>query len=522
VGADSTRPDTAGDLTRAQIRGSSLLLAGQAFALVANLAVQVLLVRYLSKSSYGVFAYALSIVTLGEAIASFGLRRGVGRFLPIYEERGELDKVAGTLVFAIATVLSMGLAFVLVVIGLGGVISDSFSGEPAATAVITAILVLAPIQAVANLLDGMFAVFTRPRAILLRKFVYTPVMRLIMVVMLSLAGAGVVPFAVGYTVIGGAGTVVYGAMLITTLRERRLWERLRRGRMTFPIRELLSFTVPLLTNDLAFAFVNAAGAVMLGLLAGAQDVAELRAVVPVAMTMSYVLSSFGLLFVPLASRLFARGDTEELNRLYWQTAGWTTVLSYPIFIVSVGLAEPLTLLLFGDRYASSASLLQVLAVGRFITAAAGPNSVLLGVYRRVGFLVATNLVAMVTSLGLNLLLIPPFGAMGAAIAATATLAVFNAIWQVGLARRTDIHGLHPGYVSVYVTIVVATAAFFAIQLIASPPLVGSAALAALVSLAVLVVTRRRLALAETFPELARLPVVRLLAGPGGARARRPT
>ena len=504
-----------------QIRGSSLLVAGQAFALVANLAVQVLLVRYLSKSGFGVFAYALSIATLGEAIATFGLRRGVGRFLPIYEERGELDKVAGTLVFALATVLSMGLAFVLVVIGLGGVISDQFPGEPAATAVITAILLLSPIQGIAGLLDGVFAVFARPRAIVLRKFVYTPVMRLAMVAVLSLAGAGVVSFAVGYAVIGCLGTVVYGAMLVPTLRERRLWERLRggRSRMTFPIRELLGFTVPLLTNDLAFALIGSAGAIMLGVLAGAQDVAELRAVVPVAMTMSYVLSSFGLLFVPLASRLFARGDADELNRLYWQTATWTTVLSYPIFIVAVGLAEPLTLLLFGDRYSSSAPVLAVLAVGRFITAAAGPNGVLLGVYAQVRYLVATNVVAMVTSLGLNLLLIPPFGAMGAAIAATATLVVFNAVWQVGLARRTDVHGVDPGYAGVYVTIVVATAAFFAIQLIFSPAPVASAALAALASLTVLAVTRRRLALAETFPELARLPVVRLLAGPGRARER---
>ena len=501
-----------------QIRGSTLLLAGQAFAVVANLVVQVLLVRYLSKSGFGVFAFALSIATLGQALAAFGLRRGVGRFLPIYEERGELDKVAGTLVFAIASVLSLGLAVVLVVIGLGSVIEGSFSGEPQTSTVLAALIVLAPIQAVADLLDGVFAVFTRPRAIFFRKFVYTPVTRLIMVVTLSLAGVGVVPFAIGYTVIGGAGTVVYGAALVPVLRERRLWERLRARRVTFPVRELLSFTVPLLTNDLAFAFINAIGVVLLGLLAGAQDVAELRAVVPVAMTMSYVLSSFGLLFTPIAARLFARGDAAELNRLYWQTAVWTTVFSFPIFIVATGWAEPLTRLLFGDRYSSSASLLAVLAVGRFITAAAGPNGVLLGVYGHVRYLVATNVVAMITSLTLSLALIPPFGAMGAAISATATLALFNAVWQVGLARRTHVHGVDPSYAGVYVTILLATAAFFAIQLVFSPPPAGSAVLAALVSAAVLVITRRRLALTETFPELARLPLVRLLAGPRRASA----
>jgi O-antigen/teichoic acid export membrane protein len=504
-----------------QIRGSTLLLGGQAFAVLANLVVQVLLVRYLSKSGFGVFAFALSIATLGQALAAFGLRRGVGRFLPIYEERGELDKVAGTLVFAIAAVLSLGLAVVLVVIGLGGVIEGSFSGAPETSAVLAALIVLAPIQAVADLLDGVFAVFTRPRAIFFRKFVYTPVMRLIMVVTLALAGAGVVPFAIGYTVIGGAGTVVYGAALVPTLRERRLWERLRGRRLTFPIRELLSFTVPLLTNDLAFAFINAVGVVLLGLLSGAQDVAELRAVVPVAMTMSYVLSSFGLLFTPIAARLFARSDAAELNRLYWQTAVWTTVLSYPIFIVSTGWAGPLTRLLFGDRYSSSASLLAVLAVGRFITAAAGPNGVLLGVYGHVRYLVATNVVAMIMSLALSLALIPPFGAMGAAISATATLALFNGVWQVGLARRTQVHGVDPAYADVYVRILLATAVFFAVQLALSPPPVVSAGLAAVVSVTVLVITRRRLALTETFPELARLPLVRLLAGPRRASVRPP-
>ena len=76
-------------------------------------------------STYGAFAYARSIVALGETIAAFGLRRGVSRYLPIYEERGEPDRAAGTLVFALGAVLTLGLAVVLVVIGLRGVISGS-------------------------------------------------------------------------------------------------------------------------------------------------------------------------------------------------------------------------------------------------------------------------------------------------------------------------------------------------------------------------------------------------------------
>src|SRR5438445_8609821 len=54
------------ELVRRHVRGSSLLLAGRALQLASNLAVQLLIVRYLSKTGYGEFAYALAIVTLGE------------------------------------------------------------------------------------------------------------------------------------------------------------------------------------------------------------------------------------------------------------------------------------------------------------------------------------------------------------------------------------------------------------------------------------------------------------------------
>ena len=54
-------PVTKHSAARRQIRGSTLLLVGQLLAKGVNFGVQVLIVRYLSKSDYGALAYALSI-----------------------------------------------------------------------------------------------------------------------------------------------------------------------------------------------------------------------------------------------------------------------------------------------------------------------------------------------------------------------------------------------------------------------------------------------------------------------------
>jgi O-antigen/teichoic acid export membrane protein len=501
----SVAEDSSSDAARTQIRGSTLLLAGQVFAVLVNLATQIVLVRYLSKTSFGAFAYALAIVSLAETIAALGLRRGVSRFVPIYEERGDLARAAGTLAFAGGTVVGLGLAVVLVVEALRDLIAGAVATEPASEMLLAILILLAPVQAVESLLDGAFAVFARPRAIVARRFVYTPVVRLLVVALLVASDSTVTFLAAGYVAAGGAGVAVYSMMLWKLLARRGLLDSFRRGLIVLPIREVLRFTVPLLTNDLRGVLVNSVGVIVLGVVAGAADAASLRAVLPVSLTLTYVLGAFGTLFVPLASRLYARGHVAELDRLYWQTAGWSAVFSFPVFALAFAFATPLTVALFGERYADAGPVLAALVVGHFATAAVGPNGVLLAVYGHVGYLVWTNIAAIVVNIVLSVTLIWWFGAVGAAIAATGTLLVANTLWQVGLSRRTGVGATGRQYVSLYALMVVLTLALFMIESIVSPPLAVAIVLVTVSSCIVFVYARTQLALAETFPGLLRVP-----------------
>jgi O-antigen/teichoic acid export membrane protein len=506
-----------GDVTRTQVRSSTVLLAGQAFAVAVNLVTQILLVRYLSKTSFGTFAFALSIVALAETVAAFGLRRGVNRFVPIYEERRELQKAAGALVFAFGTVLGLGLAVVLVVMGLRSAITGELASSGEASAVLTILIVLALVHALEALLDGTFAVFVRPRVIFFRRFVYTPVTRLLVVILLIAAGSGTEFLAAGYVAVGVLGLIVYSALLVPVLREHELLELIRERRLDYPVRELLSFTTPLLTNDIAGAMIASAGAVLLGIWAGVDEVAALRAVLPISLTLTYVLTAFGTLFVPLAARLHTRGRHDEINRLYWQTAAWTAVFSFPVFALAFAFGEQLVTLLFGERYASSGAILAALTLGHFFTAATGPNGQLLSVYGQVRYIVWTNLFAVVVNLVIVFALIAALGALGAAIAASTTLIVVNCVRQVGLARRTSVLAVDPRYAPIYAVLVLATAALVAVDLVLAPPFAPALLLVGVASVAVLLFARTRLGVAETFPELARIPGLRRLLFPAGSR-----
>jgi O-antigen/teichoic acid export membrane protein len=511
--ADEIASSSGESAARKQIRGSSLLLVGRIASLGVNFAVQIIVIRYLTKSDYGAFAYALSLVSLGASIATFGLDRSITRFIPIYDEQGNYGKVFGTLVMAFGTVVSIGLISVVVVYGLLATVGGgSLIGNEQAISVLLVLIVLTPIQALDGLLMGMFAVFSKPRAIFFRKYVLTPSLRLTVVLLLVLGNQGVVFLAAGYVASGALGVALYSVMLYRMLRSERLLEHFSFGTIEVPAREVLSFTVPLLTSDLVYMAMNTSDVIMLGHFGGAADVAAFRAVTPAATLNQLVMTSFTLLFTPLAARLFARNDHEGINRLYWQTAIWIAVLSFPIFALTFSLAKPVTETLFGARYADSATYLALLSFAYYFNAALGFNGLTLKVFGRLRYIVSINIFVAVVNVVINLLLIPRYGALGAAIGTCGTLILHNILKQAGLLLGTGVRLFQRRDLAVYAAIAVAAAVLLAVQIIFSPPVYVGFAFATLASVAVVAVGRKSLRAAETFPELMRFRVARLIAG----------
>ena len=503
------------------VRGSSLLLLGRVIAMVVNFLVQVLIVRYLSTAAYGAFAYALSLVTLGETLVTLGIDRAVGRFLPIYQERGDWAKLFGTIALVGGTIVSLGLVLIVLVLGLAGTLGRSLVDDELAITLIVILVLLAPLQAADTMFANVLAVFASPRAIFVRRFVLAPVLRLAVVGLLVLGRFDATFLAVGYVVTGAIGVALYTFLLFRVLRDQAILKHLDVRRLDLPAREILVYTVPLLTTDLLFVLMYTTDAVLLGAFHGVDEVGAWRVVQPLAGLNQLVLSSFTLLFVPAASRLFARRANDEMRDLYWQTAIWMAVSTFPIFVVTFALAEPVTVLLYEPRYASSAILLSLLTVGRYVDVVLGFNGLTLRVFGNMRAIVAVNLFAAIVNLGLNLLLIPRFGALGAAIGTASTLVLYNIAKQIALARATPLPAFEPRYLRVYVVIALSAVACYAFQSIVDAPLAVGLAVAAALSLVVLLVSREQLRMAQTFPELMRLPFARLLVG-GGGRADPPT
>lgn len=502
------RATEAKSTTRSFIRGSSLLLSGRALSLGTNFLVQVLTVRYLSKSDYGAFAYALGVVSMGATAVLLGLHRAIPRFAPIYRERGELRRMFGAIALATLTVVGLGVSLVLLVHGLQGTLLGTAVGDPLSLAVLLVLIALTPLEALDYLLQGLLATFAGAKAVFFRRHVLTPGLRLGAVLLVIGTAGDVHMLAWAYVAGGLIGVTAYAGIVVRTWKKQGLLARLRSDGIEVPAREIFGYSLPLLSSEVMVILKSSFVVVLLELLQTTTAVAEYRAILPLARLNLVALSSFSLLFIPVASKLFAQDDRESIHDLFWQTSTWVAVLTFPVLALTTSLAGPLAVLLFGSTYAGSGDVLAVLALGFYFHAALGANTSTLRVFGSVRFIVVTDVVAIVAGVAAHLLLIPRYGALGAAAAASGTMILHNALHHVGLSLAgTGIRLLEPRYVRVYGSIFVALVLLLVVDRAIVPPIWVSVALIAGASLAVLRLARTVLRAETTFPELLRVPLL---------------
>jgi len=492
---------------RGFVRGSGLLLVGRLMALGVNFLVQVVAVRYLAKSEFGAFSWALSMAAMGASLVLLGLNRGVAQLAPQHHERKELGALAGTVALALGTVAGLGLMVVVAVLALQGKLVEQV-GDELSVGLLLILVCLTPLDALDALLETLVASLAGPRAVFLRRYALAPGLKLLAVLLVVALGGSVRLLAASYVVASFLGVALYVWILRRTLGRIGLGAGTRE-RMSASPRALFALSLPLLTTDLLLAVETPMVVLFLERFHGTLQVAELRAAAPVAGLCLLGLQNSKILFRPLAARLEARGDGHGLGQLYWSSAAWLSVITFPVFAVCVFLGGPLCLWMFGAEYAHAGELLAILAVGKYVNAALGMNTFTLQVQSRVRLVLWINGLSAVLGLGACAWLVPRFGAVGGAWATTAVIVLRNALYQAGLMATTSVGRVPRTVVRLYASVLAAVGALAALTAAGSGVAILSLAIAAS-ALALLAWNRGLLDLAGTFPELACLPLLRRL------------
>lgn len=411
------------------VSSGSLVLVGSLFGSFSKLLEQIIIARLLSPYAYGQVSVGLAVMSLGLTLSIAGCDQGIPRFMSRFEDIRHVRGIWLTGLF-ISGIITLIVTAILL-LRIEWVIETLF--DDAVPPRLVAVFVLAiPVLVGQELGVGAIRGFENTIYRTYSRDLFYNGFRLGLLVVLLLAGVGV--FAAGYAYLV-AGAVGFLTIHVFLRRLLPLW-----GEFRSHMQDLLWFSLPLLFSAAVSKLLSRIDTVMLAAYLNSGSVGVYNVAYTLALGLGVIFSSFGFIYLPLASRLDSSGKYREINRVHKLTAKWTVLLGFPVFLTFVAFPTDVVRAVFGNEYVQPGvgTVLAILSTGFFVSGVAGYCQNALAGFGYTRSILVVNLIAAVANIVLNFVLIPTYGIVGAAVASALSFATLNWIAFVFLWRVEQI------------------------------------------------------------------------------------
>ena len=392
------------------VRNSVYALGVQLVTAAFTAAVTLVLVRSLDPGDFGVLALALSVGALLLVPSDFGLSHSTARFAA--DRRDDPAAVAAIVADALKLKVAVSAVVALALAASAGLIADAYD-EPSLAWPLRAIALAVLLQSVFLFFATVFVSQSR-NALNLRLALWESVVELSATLGLVLLGTGATGAAFGRV----TGYAVGAALSLVAAY--RLWgkgliaSRLDRVRA----RAVARYAGALAVVDSTFTVFSQMNALLIGALLGGAAVGLYSA--PLRL-----LPFLGYAGLALANAIAPRLAGAQPNvRAFTAGVRVLVLVQAALLAPLVVWAQPIVDVLFGERYADSASTLRAFAPFVFLTGVAPLVSLAVnyvgGARRRIPIALA----AVAVDLAIVLLFVPDHGIAAAAVAASAAYALY--------------------------------------------------------------------------------------------------
>jgi O-antigen/teichoic acid export membrane protein len=400
-------------------KNTAVLLVSRGLTLAFSAAATILLVRYLGKERLGDFGALYAYLSLFSWLASFGIEPILAR------EAARERHLAGSILFtgmALGSVLALGALAVAMV--FAGPLGYQAHLRTLLALAALEILILAPLRHLGIVFQVDLRQWYGAGINIFRQALWLGV-----VVVLARTGASL-------------GFVVAARLAVACVEVALTWRfalpflerpwHLLWGRMGV----FLKASLPVALGSLAVGIYLRIDQVMLHKMVSAGELGNYVAAVKVSELFEALPAAFLTTLFPLLCR--AAGQEDQFRRYLGLSFRYLLVVALGLCVVITVAARPIIQVLYGQQYAPAAKMLSILIwseIATFFGSVVANSLVALNLQR---FLVLPTAAGAAINVVLNFLLIPRFGAVGAA---WATAVSYTAAWLLVLLPFRDTRSL---------------------------------------------------------------------------------
>ena len=414
-------------------RGTVVSFLIQATGVGLILLAEILLARVLGTSGYGLYATVMAWVNVLAMIALLGSNHLLLRFVPTYVATMEWSRLNGLLRHCIRTSLTSGVGIYIAALLTLALLREDVTTETFWAFVIG--IAAVPVAALSQQRQAILRGLHRVIEALSPELIVRPLLLMLLVVGLA--------WVVKAPVSAPIALSMNGLALIAAFLLGRHWQRNLmpiEARTASPIIQSSGWqhiAVPLFLIAAMQLLIVRLDIILLGALEGHEQAGRYAAASRVADLVVFALASANVIVAPLIAGLHARNDIAGMQHMLALLAKGITLLTLPVVVI-IGFFGQSILGLFGHDYEVAYLPLLILVCGQVVNALSGPVDFIMAMTGQQMKMLQILALATGLNLVLNLLLIPPLGLLGAAIATASTTIFWNLFMRRVVRQRLGV------------------------------------------------------------------------------------
>lgn len=407
-----------GIIARQSLQNAAITYLGIALGALLTL---ILYPRILSPEQYGLTRILISASLLGAQFSHLGMRNTIIRFFPLFRRISASQN--GLFFLAVAVPLAGFLLFTLLFLLLRNPVADYYSDR--SPLFIDYIYYLLPITFSILYSEILNSWLRSLRDSISGAFVSDLLHRILLITLLLFHAFSGMPFRIFILLF--TLTYLLQPILLFLLLARReeidlrpRFDILRRSLS----RRMASYGLFTLMGGFTTVMVGNIDVMMLGALSGLDQTAVYAVAFYIGIVIAVPQRAVERIATPLVSDWIRKKNWDRIRTLYHKTSLVQTITGCAILLMVAMNSRPL-LDLLPEIYGAGNHAILLIGLGKLFGMAAGINGSIILTSRHYRFDLYTNLFLIVLAAALNLLLIPPLGVTGAALATMISIFIYN-------------------------------------------------------------------------------------------------
>lgn len=398
--------------------GATLTLGGKIFSTGLDFLRLALIARLLGVEAFGLFAIAWNFLRIVGILLPLGMQNGVIHFGPRYWEEKD-NRFNQFIKQSTIPVLVISLISSLIIFLLAPWLGETVFQKPDLIPILRWFVWMLPFMAALRVVSAATRVSKKMKYSVMASDIIPSSLNLLVFLLIYWLSKSILSAVVAYVIAFAVGLIAAVYYLHKLIGNRKITDDIS----LISTKTVLLYSLPTAGAGFFGILMSRVDRVLIGYFRPAADVGIYQAASQFAIIFAIILFGFNTVLTPFIAHLYHQKNITKMKEMFQINTKWGVYVSIPVFLTILFVPQELLQVVFGEIFTVGASTLIILAIGQMVNASTGAVGVILTMTGRQKRWFAASVIMFILNVLFNVLLIPIYGFMGAAVATTITVSV---------------------------------------------------------------------------------------------------